>query len=275
MSRPNLTVITHQRWRADDLAPYVDVRLDHGLDTSVAADPDVALWCPGAWAAGATARHTQMRLSSAGPMWLERIYQSLSGRDIRTAPAAVLIGEASGTQTAPVFAKLPETKHERFTARTRDVGELIAALYRLPSEEPIQLQTPVCFEREVRCWVLHGEVVARAAYFPEVPREDWPMHDDPARSAAAAAWLTPLIPHFLSVPPAVVIDVGWCTAPVSGNPGWRIVEANAPWSADWYSADDMGAVVETIIASQRDVPDTWRWQPSPLLLHAATGLIAR
>lgn len=56
MSRPHSTVVTHQRWRAEDLAPHAEVRLDHGLDTSAATDPDVALWCPGAWAAAASAQ---------------------------------------------------------------------------------------------------------------------------------------------------------------------------------------------------------------------------
>lgn len=275
MSRPHLTVITHQRWRADDLRPYADVRLDHGLDTAAAGDVDVALWCPGAWAAAAITRHPHLLLSSAGPAWLDHVYQLLAGRDIRTSTAADLIREASGERTDPVFAKLPETKHDSFSARTREVGELLAALYQLPPDEPVQLQTPAHFDYEVRCWLLGGQVVARAAYFPDVPREQWPASDDPGRSAEAAAWLAQHVPHYLSVPPAVVIDVGWCVDPVVGPAGWRVVEANAPWSADWYDPDDMSAVVETIVASQRDVPAKWRWQPSPLLKRLSVGLIAR
>lgn len=275
MSRPRLTVVTHQRWRADDLSPYARVRLDLGLDTSAAGDHDVAFWCPGAWAAAAIARHPHVRLSSAGPMWLDRVYRFLVGRDIRTAAAADLIEEASGNRKEPVFAKLPETKHDSFTARVRDVGELLGELCRLPPDEPVQLQAPVHFDYEVRCWVLQGQVVARAAYFPGAPREQWPALEDPGRSANGAVWLTRLLPHYLEVPPAVVVDVGWCTDPVEGPAGWRVVEANAPWSADWYTPDDMSAVVETIIASQRDVPGDWRWQPSPLLKRLSVGLTAR
>lgn len=275
MSRPRLTVVTHQPWRAEDLAPHVQVHVNLGLDTSAGADPAVAIWSPGAWAAAATARHGHLRLSSAGPMWLDRVYQSLSGRDIRTATAGDLIREASGEHAEPVFAKLPETKHESFTASTREIGKLLAQLSRLPADEPVQLQSPVHFEYEVRCWLLHGEVVARGAYFPDVSREQWPSLDDPARSADAAAWLTRLLPHYLSVPPAVVVDVGWCADPVTGPAGWRIIEANAPWSSDWYIPDDMAAVVETVIASQRDVPDEWCWRPSPLLMRRCAGLIAR
>ncbi|SKT54485.1 Uncharacterised protein [Mycobacteroides abscessus subsp. massiliense] len=275
MSRPHLTVVTHQRWRAEDLSPYARVRLDLGLDTSAASDHDTAFWCPGAWAAAATVRHPHVRLSSAGTRWLDRVYRSLSGRDIRTAAAAELLRTATGERGDPVFAKLPETKHDSFTARVRDVGELLGELCRLPADELVQVQEPVHFEHEVRCWILDGQVVARAAYFPDAQREQWSALDDPGHSADAVAWLAHLIPHYLAVPAAVVIDVGWCTDPADGAPGWRVVEANAPWSADWYTPTDMDAVVETIIASRREVPDEWRWQPSPLLKRLSVGLTAR
>lgn len=274
--RPRVTVVGHQRWRADDLAPHADVRLDFGMDTAAAADPAAALWCSGAWAAAAVTRHPHLRLSSAGPRWLDRLPLTLTGRDIATVTAAQL-GQALRTaKVSRVFAKLPETKHERFEAKTRTPDELVAELGGLPAGEPVQVQFPVRFDFEVRCWVLGAAVVATAAYFPGTPREDWAALDDPARSASASAWLRRVLAAgALQVPAAVVVDVRWCADPVSGAPGWRIVEANAPWSADWYSPDNMAAVVRTIAASQHGVPDRWRWAPSPLLVKCSKALARR
>jgi len=234
MSRPHLIVVTHQRWRADDLAARADVRIDLGLDTSTVADLDAVLWCPGAWAAAAVAGHPHLRLSSAGSMWPDRLPIALTGREVATSAAGELRRSLRGAQDRPVFAKLPETKHERFEAKIRAVGELAVELTRLPDDEPVQLQGPVTFEHEVRCWVRDGAVVARAVYFPGTPRENWPSLDDPVRSAHAGTWLDhALASCHVPVPPAVVIEVGWCADPVASDPGWRVVEANAPWSSDW------------------------------------------
>lgn len=175
-----------------------------------------------------------------------------------------------------VFAKLPETKHERFEAGVREIGDLCADLERLPDDEPVQVQSPTNFEHEVRCWVLSGEVVARAAYFPGIARENWPNHDDPEINTEAAVWLADLIVSgTVEVPPAVVVDVGWCDNPATGPAGWRIVEANAAWSADWYSPDDLNAVINTIDASQRGVSDRWLWRPSPVLVNWSAALSRR
>lgn len=116
------------------------------------------------------------------------------------------------------FTKLPETKHELFTAKTRTHGELVADLEKLPADEPVQVQERVVFTDEVRCWVRDGSVVAHAAYFADVPREDWPA--DPAHAAPAAIWLTRVLDSgTVPVPAAVTIDVGWCADPLTGDPG--------------------------------------------------------
>lgn len=276
MSRTKLTIVSHQRWRADDLAPFADVRADLGLDLDAAEDPDAFLWCPGGWAAPAVARHDRVRLSSAGPEWLDDLDVRLRGRDIRTSTAEELISSAQTCLPARVFAKLPEAKHEMFEAQVRSVGELVEDLRRLPDDEPVQVQTPVEFLYEVRCWVLGGDVVAHAVYMPGVARERWSQVNSPERDAEAVRWLASVISGArLEMPEAVVIDVGWCADPVAGRSGWCIIEANAPWSSDWYEADDLAAVIEAIVVSQSDVPDRWLWQPSPLLMRQAAGLLRR
>ncbi|BBY54149.1 ATP-grasp domain-containing protein [Mycobacterium koreense] len=268
-----VTVVSHQRWRADDLRGVTDVVSDLGLDTSAAADAGAVLWCPGAWAAAAVSRYPHLRLSSAGPRWLDGLAVRVTGRRVVTSSAGRIrgTGRRRGWRT---FAKLPETKHEVFEARVRTHAELILDLDRLPDDEPVQLQRPVTFTDEVRCWVLRGEVVARAPYFADVAREDWAELADPERVAQAAAWLGTVIGR-ADAPAAFVVDVGWCADPDTGEPGWRIVEANAAWSADWYAADNMTAVVEVIAASQREVEPQWRWQPSPLLRGRSRALALR
>lgn len=276
MSRPRLILVTHQTWRAEDLAPWADVRLDFGLDTAAGADAEAVLWCPGGWAAAATVRHRHLQLSSAGPRWLDYLPTELTGREIVTSEAGALRQTPPVIYGGTVFAKLPETKHDSFPAQLRSLDELLTDLSRLPDGEPVQLQTPVHFDSEVRCWVRDGRVVARASYFPDRAREDWLDLDDPVRATAAVLWLEEaLVTCHVPVPPAVVIDVGWCSDPWFGEPGWRIVEANAAWSADWYGALELSSVVETVIASQVGVSDRWRWYPSLLLLHLSSGLAQR
>lgn len=276
LSRPRLTVVTHQQWRRDDLAPHADVRLDLGMDTAAAGDQSAVLWCPGAWAAAAIARHPNLRLSSAGPRWLDRLPLAVTGREIATGPVRHLREILAVAEVDQVFAKLPETKRDSFPAEVRQITDLYDDLARLPVEEPVQVQSPVHFDYEVRCWISGGAVVASAAYFPDIARESWPDHENPAQSAEAAAWLNTVIAAgTVEVPPAVVVDVGWCTDPVSGPDGWRIVEANAAWSADWYAPDDMPAVIDTIAASQRGVSDRWLWRPSPALVNWSTALSRR
>ncbi|MFA5709327.1 ATP-grasp domain-containing protein [Mycolicibacterium sp.] len=246
------------------------------MDTAAASGADTVLWCPGAWAAAAVSRHRNLRLSSAGPRWLDHLPAAVTGREVDTATVGQLRAILPVAETARVFAKFPETKHERFEARVRSPEELAADLDQLPESEPVQLQSPVRFDYEVRCWVLGAKVVAHAVYFPGAPREEWAGLEHPARSAAAVKWLgRVLAAGDVTVPDAVVVDAGWCTDPVVGPPGWRIVEANAAWSADWYIPDAMDAVVATVAASQLGVSDRWRWRPSPLLVHCSKALARR
>ena len=276
MSARPLTVVTHARWRAAELAEHIAVRHDFGLDLDAAADPAAVLWCPGAWAAAATMRYPHLRLSSAGPGWLDGLTPALTGRDIRTYTAAELAGTAADALPGRVFAKLPETKHERFEAKVRDVAALAGKCALLPGDEPVQVQTPVEFLYELRCWLRRGEVVAHSVYMPGVDRERWTALGNPDRDTEGLRWLRGLLAAGdLELPAAAVLDIGWCADPVSGRPGWRIVEANAAWSADWYCAEDIGAVFSTIAAAQFGVSDRWLWRPSPLLVNFTQGLLRR
>lgn len=276
VERPHITVVSQQSWRADELRPYATVRTDFGLDTNAAEDPTAALWCPGAWAAAAAVRHPHLRLSSAGPRWLDNLPLALSGRETLTDCAANWIRMPPATFEPRIFAKLPETKHELFPAGLRSVGLLVTELALLPGRELVSMQTPVHFTDEVRCWVLGGAVVAHTPYFHDVDRDEWNLLHNAARSASAAQWLGhKLSDGSVTAPPAVVIDVAWCIDPVVGAPGWRIVEANAAWSSDWYAAEDLAAVLDTVLASQHEVSDRWRWQPSPLLVDRSVALARR
>lgn len=269
-----LTVVTHANWRVQQLGEHTAARQHFGMDLDGADDPAAVFWCPGAWAAAATLRHPQLRFSSAGPRWLDMLPPVLTGREIVTRTAGVL-AESAGGFDAAVFAKLPESKHERFAASVRSPRELAAACANLPPDEPIQVATPVRFAYEVRCWVRGRQVVAHSPYFADLDREQWPRRQVSACDREGRAWLQSLLAQGLDVPPAVVIDIGWCTAPATGRPGWRIVEANAGWSSDWYCADDIAAVCATIAQSQIDVPDRWTWKPSPVLINTAQALLRR
>ncbi|KXO91109.1 hypothetical protein AXK58_21510 [Tsukamurella tyrosinosolvens] len=254
------------------MAQVADVRLDLGFDLEAAADPETVLWCPGGWAAAAVVRYPRLRLASAGPDWLGRRRTSNLGRRVwaRTAAELAVGADAGGS---PVFAKLPETKHDRFPAEVRAADQLAHDASLLPVDEPIQMQTPVVFSHEVRCWVLDGRVVAHSEYFPDAPREHWPSLEDATRADQAVSWLQSVLPEEQPAPPAFVVDVGLSPGP--GGARWLILEANAAWSSDWYNAADLPAVLETMARSQRDVPAEWRWRPSPLLNRQAAGLLRR
>lgn len=165
MSRPRLTLVTHQTWRAEDLAPWADVHLDFGLDTAAGADAEAMLWCPGGWAAAATVRHRHLQLSSAGPRWLDYLPIELKGREVVTSHAGALRQTPPVIYGGTVFAKLPETKHDSFPAQLRPLDELLTDLSRLPDREPVQLQTPVHFDSEVRCWCVTAESSHEPATF--------------------------------------------------------------------------------------------------------------
>lgn len=229
---PPLTVVTHAHWRVRELAAHTETCHDFGVDLDAASEPGNWFWCPGAWAAAATTRHRHVRLSSAGPRWLDQLPIELTGREIVSYSAGELAATVKSFVSDSVFAKLPETKHERFAAAVRGPAALAAACSALPPTEPVQLQTPVRFTNEVRCWVRDGAVVAHSAYIPDVDRELWLRLAVAEREREAVARLCEwLDTGALTLPPAVVVDIGWCTNPATGSPGWRIVEANAAWSA--------------------------------------------
>ncbi|GAS94835.1 hypothetical protein MMAG44476_22117 [Mycolicibacterium mageritense DSM 44476 = CIP 104973] len=269
-----LTVVTHANWRVQQLCEHTAARQHFGMDLDGADDPCALFWCPGAWAAAATTRYPQLRLSSAGPRWLDTLPVAVTGREIVTRTAGAVAETATGVGSS-VFAKLPESKHDCFAAAVRTPRELADACARLPVDEPVQLSTPVQFAYELRCWVRDGQVVASSPYFVDVDRQVWPQRQMRTCDREGRGWLQSVLDAGLDVPPAVVLDIGWCAAPATGPPGWKIVEANAAWSSDWYLADDMAAVCATVAASQRDVPDRWLWRPSPLLFTTCRAPLRR
>lgn len=272
-ARPTLTIVTHQQWRAEDFSEVADTRVDFGMDLT-ATDRPGSIWAPGAWAAAAAAHDPDLHLTSAGPRWLDSLPLSLTGRPVMTVPSAVASHLEDGAPRQ--FIKLPETKHDKFPAAVRDVEHLDHDLALLPADEPIQLQGTVSFTYEVRCWVVDRAVVASASYFPDIAREDWQHFQDRRRDADGAFWLQRALDAHpeVTVPDSVVIDVGWCTTPYVGDPGWRVIEANAAWSSDWYEPSDIASVLEAISRSQRRV-SAWEWVPSPVLVRQSRRLLSR
>lgn len=269
-------VVTDKPWIAERFTE-VGAECDLGTEIYAAEALETVWWAPGAWAASARSAGVRLPLLSCGPHWLSGLPSAFVGRRVATGPLwrLGLHNNIDGLGDR-VFVKLPEVKLPAVPAATYYGRYLSATLaqFHLPPDTLIQVQEPVEFVAEMRCWVVRSRVRTFSWYRIDDQiwgSDDWspPPHNAPttlrilhfaqevARSAAA--------------PPGYVLDVGLT---IDGR--WLVVEANPAWSAGPYDGDPAGILEAITAAHDFDgrYPE-WSWEPSPALQRAGSLAVIR
>jgi hypothetical protein len=172
-----------------------------------------------------------LALLDVPPTWLA----GLPERHLRRGLGMSTLAEVRASLAAPTFVK-PSDGRKAFEGRVyRSPGELPAE-GDLPPGSSVIVCEPVTWEIEFRCHVLDGAVVAMSPYLRagELALTDdgrWDASDEEIE--AARAYVEEVLGDArVSIPPAIVIDVGR----IRGR-GWAVVEANAAWGAGLYGCD--------------------------------------
>lgn len=129
-----------------------------------------------------------------------------------------------------IFAKPADDKC--FPAGVYESGEKIAASNLLPESIPVILSTVVAWKVEYRCFVLDRKLEACSVYASQgryVSDANTVEFDD----LEAVTFIETLLnDKAVSIPPAVVIDIGYIV-----GVGWSVVEANPVFGAGIYRCD--------------------------------------
>jgi len=188
--------------------------------------------------------------------WLAHIPAGYLHRDV----AFGTLGAARERRDFPRFVKPAEDKS--FPARVYASGDELPGDDLLPADTPVLLSEPVSWELEVRCFVLQMQIVAHSPYLRhgELAQDtigDWPLSDT-ERTEALAFAATVIADPSVSLPPAVVIDVGR----IAGR-GWAVIEANAAWGSGLYGCDPAAAL--TVVRRANVSPNCLAAEDQPWL----------
>jgi hypothetical protein len=132
----------------------------------------------------------------------------------------------------------------------------------LPNELPVLVAEPVCWEVELRFFVLERRVMTFSSYWRgEHPTrlDDGTWEALPEEVEEAQAWINALLADpDVKIPPAIVIDIGKIR-----DRGWAVIEANAAWAAGIYGCDprQVLAVIERACVRRDQLsPDEAVWE---------------
>jgi hypothetical protein len=171
-----------------------------------------------------------LALLEPSPDWLPQLPSRYLRRKVRSGTLA----EARRGKN-PAFIKPALDKC--FQAGVYSSGAALpATVALLPETTPVLFSEPVHWEIEFRCFVLERTVSTMSSYLREgtlVEAEDgsWPASAEETTEAEHYIHSV-LVDHAISLPPAVVVDIGR----IAGQ-GWAIIEANAAWGSGIYGCD--------------------------------------
>jgi len=244
-----LRVVTHRNWLAKQFAPFGGVQ-DFGFDIDADAALDYSWWAPGEWVARAAKAGVDIPLTSCGARWVERLdvpFEWLR-REVVTVPAGQALEAAKAMSGDTIFVKLPEAKTDVFPSRLmfkEHLGQALASPL-LREDTLIQLSEEMQFTCEARFFVAHNRVVAQSGY-----QHDGIQWVEPEFAGvtefemAILRELADAIAGHRKAPLGYTVDIGLVRG-LKYTPA--VVEFNAAWSSNPYSADMCG-VVESVRAS--------------------------
>jgi ATP-grasp domain-containing protein len=133
--------------------------------------------------------------------------------------------------TFPLFIK-PVTP-KQFRGAVYESKDALAAECRgLPPGTAVFVSEPVTFAAEARTFVMHGLVLDAAVY-------------EGKSDAVGARQFVEALSHSMSLPRAVVVDVGF----IDGR-GWAVIEFNAAWGAGLNGCDPDKVLPAIVVASE-------------------------
>ena len=159
----------------------------------------------------------------------------------------------------PLFVKPAEGKV--FEPRVYDSALDLPTLEMVDGTLPVLCSEPVTWDLEVRCFVRDRQLMDISPYWrngtlAQSCEGDWPFAEG-EESAARAFVLGLLEDPLVSLPPALVVDIG-----ITREHGWAVVEANPCWGAGLYGCA-AETVLETIAGAVKrrgDMTDLlWKW----------------
>jgi hypothetical protein len=207
-------------------------------------------------------RAHQLTLEAPTPDWLSSVDVELTGRPVRTVRVAEI-----GTLPGPGWTKPANLKVEAFHARWRTPEQLTAAVRqaRLPDHARVQWSpTRLRLTDEVRCYVLHGQIVTSAVYRTVRHGRELVYGSSLAGTLLGTAgtpdavrFATDAVAHLGTdrQPRAYVLDVGF-----DAHTGrWVIIEANPAWNSMPYSCNTDQVLATVLQAAHAAQP--WVWDP--------------
>lgn len=195
-------------------------------------------------------------LLDADSEWLPHLPARYTKRSI----ASMTLAQARRL-SQPCFIK-PATD-KLFTAQVYPSGaDLPAETQALLDDLPVLVAEPVCWEIELRFFVLERRVMTFSSYWRgDHPTclEDGTWEARPEEAEGALECINALLtdPN-VKLPPAIVIDIGKIR-----DRGWAVVEANAAWAAGIYSCDPrqvLTVIERACVDRDQLAPDEACWQ---------------
>lgn len=145
-----------------------------------------------------------------------------------TAPSAAAARTSAQPIDLPIFAKPADDK--AFPARVYHSAKELAELSFVDADTPVLLSEPVHWSVEFRAFILDRRVVALSPYARDGALQ---TSARPGEPDGAERFLGDLLADDgVSIPPAVVVDVG----EIRGR-GWAVIEANPCFGAGLYECD--------------------------------------
>ncbi len=203
--------------------------------------------------ADAVAEPLGISLLQPTPEWLPSLSRQYLGRWVELTSTGDLFDRRAAW--SPLFVKPPDDK--LFAARVYDhLADLAAVTHDLPGDTAVLVSSPVRFEVEYRAFVAARKVLALSVYVRDgAVAEGWV--EQPGEREGALGLLNALLAdEAVSLPPALVIDVGRLD---SGE--WVVVEGNPAWASGLCGCDP-AAVLQVLAAAAvpRGTGGTWARQ---------------
>lgn len=231
-----VTVITHSRWRAEELDAVFDLGFDLP-DTSYMINGEDGIWCPG---------HIASMMYLAGDDWgfqdctWWELPEELLGREVVYCKSYTELME--GVRGREAFVKLARHKYETYPAKVRAPADLVTEQSPVLEGFAFLIQPVRDIVEEHRVLVIDGTVADSSCYrlgdafYGDVDFSGVSLPDGYSQLAIGAS-------KELGYR-ASMIDIA-----TTRDGSIMIVEGNPPWSSGWY---DMATkpVREGIVISQ-------------------------